>query len=282
MKKIIPFDKDTIDTVVFDVDGTLYDKNIEYNYGHGSIQTAHDFFRFFAWMKINGGEKPREVSKSLVEQYQQIINCPEKNKSLQKSIDEIPEEIKNEYLMKVDEYGSNGKVFANEFRQDSKYLHREMLQHIDYSSVLADDPKLGILLESLKSRRYKLGILTTETEKTVKDVALVMGIDMSLISMDTGDEYNFLCSENVKEKKPSPEGYLKLIKIYNKTGREKDIVYVGDHLKKDIIAPMKLGLQAIHVLNIDQKPSLETVKIDGNLLQYVQIGRVYDLMDILL
>ncbi len=267
-----------ISLVLFDIDGTLYDKNKEYVTGSGSIQTAHDFFRFSAWDRLMRGNAPDDVAEELVEEYRDHIKKPG---SLEQAIKSIPQESKEAYLAKVEEHGSNGKVFKNEFGTDSKYLHKQMLQHIRFSEVLAKDERLVNLFESLQAKGYGIGVITTETHKTVHDVAEALGFDPTIFYVDTDDDYHMLCSENVKDKKPSPEAFLRAIELYGRKGKEETVVYVGDHKNKDVFGSMNVGMQAVHVKNNGQEPNLETMDINGTAREYAEIGSVYDLEKVL-
>ena len=60
-------------------------KDKEYVSGKGSIQTAHDFFRFSAFQRLSAGDSPVNVSQRLVHEYQERTRkgeLPEAIKSL--------------------------------------------------------------------------------------------------------------------------------------------------------------------------------------------------------
>ena len=65
------FDPKIIEHVIFDVDGTMYRKDLEYRPGKGSIQTAHDFFKYKAHEMLARGKNPLEIKKELAEEYQE-------------------------------------------------------------------------------------------------------------------------------------------------------------------------------------------------------------------
>ena len=132
----------------------------------------------------------------------------------------------------------------------------------------------------LKQKNYHLGILTTEVFSTVKDVAEAMGFNLDDFRMDTGDQYHLLCAENVKEKKPSLEGFEKLIKLYGVDDHRK-ILYVGDSFGKDIETSLKTGLQAVHVVNSGPRESLAVADINGLKKEYAKINGLYALRDLL-
>lgn len=271
MRSMKPFQATDIKTVIFDVDGTLYRKEEEYVEGRGSIQTAHDFFRYSAFQRLPN-EDPLKLAEELDQEYQRL-----KDGGLIEAVQAIPQDVKDQFEAFIKQYGSNGKALKGEFGVDSGYLQR-MLSNIDFESVLCEDPELVATFEHLKNQGYNLGMLTTEVFKTVDTVARVMGFDLADFEMDTGDEYKILCSENVAEKKPSLEGFLRLIDMY---GDSRSIVYVGDKKEKDVEPPLETGMQAIHVVNKGPRVEMDTVNVGNEIRGYARINNVYDLREIL-
>jgi len=275
-KTIQRFDSRILKHIVFDVDGTLYTKDFEYSPGNGSIQTAHDFFRFLAFQRLkNGNKSPFEISQSLIKEYQ--LNT--KNNNLKEIVKSIPQDLKNDYESLVKKYGSNGKVFVGELRVDSGYLH-QMLSFIDFGAILAPDTKLKQLIKKLDKNGYDLGILTTEVYSTIEKVFNSLGINLNDFVMPTGDKYKILCSENVKQKKPSPEGFERLKEIYG-ADNPREIVYVGDVLEKDIEPSLKSGLQAVHVSSSEPRVTFQVADIDTCKKEYAKVNSIYDLEELL-
>ena len=270
---MIKFDKDTINAVIFDVDGTLYQKDNKSTDGCGSIQDAHDFFRYSAFQRLSLGIPVEDVSRFLIDDYRERS----KDHTLTEAIESIPLKIRLEFDELVKKYKSNGNVFRIEFGTSSTYLHN-MLEKIRFDLILKRDEELIKTIEYLKQKEYNLGILTTETPRTVRTVLDTLGLNYKDFLMDTGDEYGILCSENVKNKKPSQEGFERLIEIYHPTDPRR-IVYVGDDLDKDVKAAMSCGLQAIHISNPEKES--DTRKINDEELEYKIIKRIYDLRTIL-
>lgn len=264
--------------IVFDVDGTLYDKNKIYDYSYGSIQESQDFFRFLAYDKLKKTNKSlEEVAKELVLEYNLNMDSGE----LLNSINTVHGDIREEYLEKIKKYGSNGKVFVNEFNSDSKYLHKNMLSHIRYDLILKPDINLKKIFKYLINKKYKLAMLTTETFNTVEKVSNAMNFDLNMFYMNTNSKYPILCSENVKEKKPSSEGFEKILESFN-VKNPKEVIYIGDSFEKDIEAPLKLGIQAIHVkkINSPNKEILEKTSINNIDKEYIRINDIYQLNEI--
>lgn len=276
MEKVDKFDPSKIEIVVFDVDGTFYNKEQEYISGVGSIQTAHDFFRYLAFQRLcKGTDSPQKIAEDLVSEYHKRII----DQTLKKRVASISDSKKARYANILTLYKSNGQLFTGEFGVSSTYLH-EMLKYIKFESVLKANPELQSTFSYLKAKGYDLGILTTEVFETVKAVADVMGFDLSDFYMNTGDKYQILCAENVKQKKPSLEGFIRLNQIYGVDDPSK-IVYVGDVFSKDVEPPLKCGQQAIQIVNSGSPFSIASVNVDGIEKEYAKINCIYLLKEIL-
>lgn len=254
---------DNIETVIFDVDGTLYRKDIDL--GKGTIQDSHDFFRFNAYAMLKAGNDKEDVKSFLIGTYKEIM----KNGDIKEEIKDIP--LKEEYIGKLKKWKSNGKTFINEFGTESTYLH-SMLMHTDFASLIKKDDELIETMNYIKSK-YNIGVLTTEVYQTCEKSFNALGLNIKDFYMNTGNGYKILCAENVKEKKPSPEGFQKLIGIYG----NKNILYVGDHINKDVKAPLENGLKSIHVVTYGN--NIEHKKIDNK--PYIQVNNINNLRKLL-
>ncbi len=192
------FDVSKVDKIGFDVDGTLYRKDIEYIPGHGSVQDSHDFFRFSAFDRLKNGQRANQVAEELVALYRKEM----REGTLKDFVRSIPDQLKIEWAEIIAKHGgSNGKALMKGFGTDSTFLH-EMLANIDFDFILAADPKLRQLIEKLKGKGYKLGILTTEVYDTVQKVMRILGLDLADFSINTGHPIPILTAENVEDKKP--------------------------------------------------------------------------------
>lgn len=271
------FNADIIEKVVFDVDGTFYIKNKEYTSGRGSIQTAHDFFRFLAFQELTKNPKmEREIFEELVSEYQRRV----KNGTLKEAVSSVPQKIKESYLELVKKYGANGKVFPGEFNTRPNFF-QELYSYTDFASILPPDTRLQQTFQYLKQEGYDLGIFTTDVFSTTKAVAQALGFSLDDFRMNTGDEYPILCAENVAEKKPSTEGFERLKQVFQIDDPQK-ILYVGDHSKKDVEVPLKCGLQAAHVIHSGTlDTSIATMSIGAQDAEYAKLGSVYALTNLL-
>ncbi len=253
----------------FDVDGTLYNKRNEYVSGNGSIQDAHDFFRFSAWDRIKKGGDPYSTAQELVSIYFDLVA---KHALRQASIS-ISQDSKAAYLELLRQcQGANGQVFAREFGLETGFLHRTMLEHIDYSQLLARDEQLILLFEQLYSSGLNLGIFTTETKFTVKKILHVLGVDTDIFKF-------VVCSEDVRQKKPSLEGYNHILSLSQTPPSLQ--AYIGDIISKDIKPSLSTGMQAIHVsYDNSGEVSVKSCTVDNGTKQYLQIDTVYQLVNI--
>ena len=242
-------DKKAITNIIFDVDGTIYRKDIEYNPRLGSIQTAHDFFKYLAHQMLSEGTEPKEVSESLAAEYKSRVNdgtLKEKVASIENSVIKGWDEI-------VDKEGggSNGKAFDAHYKLKANghpnFLHR-MLSNIDFRRTLDRDPKLLETFDYLEAQGYGLGFLTSEVYSTIEDVAVAMDFDLrrfhigndinhpDLFSETDDRHYPIICRNN-SIAKPSTDGFDKVKRILG-VEDSRTVVYVGDSKKKDVIPPL--------------------------------------------
>ncbi|MFH1064318.1 MAG: HAD family hydrolase [Candidatus Woesearchaeota archaeon] len=282
-----------ISHLIFDVDGTLYDKQREYIVGHGSIEDSHEFFRYATYSRARAQGNILDEA-ALIEEVGHEYRKKLRGGQLIDAIRAYSEEIKREYTTLVKKHGSNGKVFVNEFGTDSRFF-AQIVGKTDFENILAEDRMFTQTLDTLRNRGYSLGILTTEVFSTVETVARVMGFSLDTMAFENykgkpelisreGTNYPILCSENVKDKKPSREGFDKIMSI---TGAPaSNIVYVGDHIKKDVSAPLALGMNAIHVNYRDNSKAIRDMQVNPHMhgcdedKKYKQISTIYQLVDI--
>lgn len=94
---------------------------------------------------------------------------------------------------------------------------------------------------ALLSEKYLLGIVTNGTPEFQKNKIKQMGLNRHF-----RDEHLFI-SEEVGFSKPAKEIYQIAMDAFSVTPNE--VIFVGDSLKNDVIAPMSLGMLAIWVNN---------------------------------
>ena len=275
----ILFDSKKVKTVVFDVDGTMYDKYTEYNPGMGTVADAQDYFRFNAYNMIkNLNWDPDIVAKRLVFCYKRFCG---QRAWLKREVSEIDFWLKDEYSGLLKKYKRNGKIFVEEFNlSDKNFLHNKMFRHINFSHILRPREELDNVLTYLNSLGLRIGILTTEVYETIQGVFDAMDIQISFFKMETGDDFPILCSENIKDCKPGAEGFERLKDIYLNNGESsQNILYVGDNFIKDIEPSLKSGLQAVHITQNHFPGEDSYITLAGEKHHYVQIKKIDDLLN---
>lgn len=272
--KMIEFDVSVIDFLLFDFDGTLYDKIKEHNPGKGSVEDAHEFFILNAWHMISGGMDPEETAVYLEAEYKRRVE----DNTVNEGIRQVPDDVVEHYKCLVNKAGANSIVFVEEFGLHQTFL-QGMFKNINFKEILGSDQRLCDVMKVLRTR-YTLGMLTTDVFGTVKTATEVLGLDYrDFVFVE--DEYGILCSENTAMTKPYPDSFLKAAKIWGVDDSRK-IAYIGDKFRKDVEAPLKCGLQAIHVLNEgNDNICFKTAEINEESFQYAQIGSIYALEELL-
>lgn len=256
----------SIEKIVFDLDGTLYKNNVEYNPGKGSIKTSQLYFRFAGYDRLNRlKESPEDASAGLIQEYQEHM----KNSTIQAAINSVPDKSKKEYNALLKEIGSNSVIFEK-LNAGPRFLHG-LNKHIDFDSILVEDKKLQDTIKYLKKKGYELGMLTAEVFDTVQKATNVLGISLNDFKMKTGTEYPVLCGNNVTKRKPDLEGFNRIKEIYN-VDPEK-ILFIGDSVRNDITPALRVGFQAMQV-NTGIRESAE-VDIDGKSKSFFKMNYIY-------
>lgn len=263
------FNSAEIKAIVFDLDGTLYIKDIEYVKGKGCIKDAHFYLNYQAWIEMSSGDDPYTVAKSLRNRYTEDSKIPGKVISV---VADIPQDKIDAYKALVREYGSNGKVFANEFELPGSFLHTELIQYVSHDQILAPSQGVTEVIAQCKSK-FNIGIMTSETILTVEKIMMGMSLSIDDFTMNTGDDYKIFCNNNIEAKKPSPEGFVKSYQSYGLDPEQ--VAYVGDVFEKDIIPALKLGMQAVHVVQDDDIDSGIKPSESG---EYLELARLEDLL----
>lgn len=263
------FSSARIKAIVFDLDGTLYIKDLEYVKDKGCIKDAHFYLNYQAWIEMSSGRDPYEVAQSLRKRYAMDAQIPGKVVSV---VAGIPKDKISAYKALVKKHGSNGKVFANEFSLPGSFLHTELIQHVSHDQILAPSQSVTQVIGQCKSK-FDIGIMTSETIITVEKIMVGLNLSISDFTMDTGDEYKVFCNNNIESKKPSPEGFVKSYESFGLNPEE--VVYVGDVFEKDIVPALQLGMQAVHVVQDDDVISGIRPSDFG---EYLEVARLEDML----
>jgi HAD superfamily hydrolase (TIGR01509 family) len=148
-----------------------------------------------------------------------------------------------------------GVISLWEFRRDRfiktmEYFKRNVTNddaiqfHELFTSLTNTYIKPSIKLDrilGLLSEKYLLGIITNGTPDFQRNKIKQMGLDRYF-----KDEHLFI-SEEVGYSKPAKEIYQMAMDTFHVEANE--VIFIGDSLKNDVIAPMILGMRAIWVNN---------------------------------
>ncbi|MBD3313515.1 HAD hydrolase-like protein [Candidatus Woesearchaeota archaeon] len=256
--------KDKSSYIIFDVDGTLYDKSRVYNKELGSIMDSHLFLRYATYFKLkSSGKKNLEcTADQVISEYNEHI-C---NKTLLDAIKHFPEDMVKEYLGLVKRNISNGNVFVNEFGASRDYLAR-ILGNIDFRNILVEDQRLQETIHNLKNKKCALGILTNEVYSTIEKVFEVLGLEMKDFKLETGTEYPIACKETGVSK-PDIESFRHLLELNHI--KPENSTYIGDSISKDIKPSLEAGMLAVLVNYESEEPIMSCA-------EYKIINSIYEL-----
>jgi len=267
-----------IESIVYDISGVWYNKDKK-NSSHGaSLYDAHLFIFYSAWkcMKFQS-MSAKEMKGAVLGKYK----SHEINGTITKALSEIPDRTKIDFEQTRDEkfQGSNTKTFYSTFDDiNPHFFHVHLINQVDLTKFIEPNSELFEMIGRL-SETYRQGILTTEAYSTIEIAANILGIDLSLFDMQTGDSCSVLCNDNLKFKKPDVRAFNRVLSCYPDL-HPSSIAYVGDHLKIDIIPALEAGITPIHVLN-DKSGIKEETALVGSKCKYISIGNTLLLEDVL-
>ena len=101
------------------------------------------------------------------------------------------------------------------------------------------------MLRELKAGGYKLGMITDGRPEGQKAKIKALGIESFIDHIIITDELG-----GVEYRKPNSKAF-ELMKEYFENIPYEAMVYVGDNMNKDFIAPGKLGMKSIYFRNSD-------------------------------
>ena len=104
-------------------------------------------------------------------------------------------------------------------------------------------PEVRALLMRLKMNK-KLGLITDGRPQGQRAKILALGLEPLLDAAIITDELG-----GVEFRKPNPEAFVRMSRALDVPFRK--MVYIGDNMKKDFIAPGMLGMQVIYYKNPD-------------------------------
>jgi 5'-nucleotidase len=134
------------------------------------------------------------------------------------------------------------------------------------NQFIKPNEKLGSLLTKI-SKRYMMGIITNGTPNFQKNKINQLGIGTHF------KQEGLFISEEVGYSKPAKEIYQLALDYFAVSAAE--VIFVGDSLSNDVIAPMNMGMKAIWVNN-------NTQQLPEAIIPYAIITMIDELEQILL
>lgn len=138
----------------------------------------------------------------------------------------------------IDEVLSMEGIYTEEIRQRCLGVYRlhEPDIHL-YDGVME-------LLTKLRCNRYKLGVITDGRPEGQRAKIRVLGLGKYMDHIIVTDELG-----GVKYRKPNEAAFIQMADKLNVAFTQ--MCYVGDNIKKDFSAPLKLGMRAVWFRNQD-------------------------------
>lgn len=270
------FDLKEVKTIIFDVGGTLFQEDKEYISGLGSVQDSFDFFRFLSWELIKKhGWEAHNAARWIRKKYYETTE----RGFLRKCLDQIDDQIKEEYLWCFQKHLNDDILCACEYGlKDYSFFHEEMINFINFKKLLVPDPRLYALINNLKERGFSLGILSSESFPVIQNIFEALGLPLNWFFMKTEGKYPIFCAENICKKNFLSKNYKRLKKSCLCSGESsKKILYVGDHLERDVKAPLGEGLQALHILNQPSPNKMCQLRIGHCVFEYLSLQSIYEM-----
>lgn len=138
----------------------------------------------------------------------------------------------------IDEVLTAEGMYTDELKQKCLSVYRFQQPNIH----LYDNAKE--LLGQFRADGYRLGIITDGRPEGQRAKVKALGLDELVDHIIVTDELG-----GVEYRKPNQAAFVKMREILGVAFEE--MCYIGDNLKKDIVAPETLGIRAIHFANAD-------------------------------
>ena len=138
----------------------------------------------------------------------------------------------------IDEVLSMEGIYTEEIRQRCLVAYR-----LHEPDIHLYDGVMEILIK-LRSNGYKLGIITDGRSEGQRAKIQVLGLGKYMDHIIVTDELG-----GVKYRKPNETAFIQMADKLNVAFSQ--MCYVGDNIKKDFIAPLKLGMRAVWFRNQD-------------------------------
>lgn len=144
-----------------------------------------------------------------------------------------------------------------------------------HNPVISLVPGMGELVETLRTRNIRIGVLSDGPLASQQAKAVALGLYQGVDAVMLTDSLGRECW------KPSAEGFLRLETELGLSGSE--LVYVGDNVEKDFIAPNRLGWETVRLrlplqLRFGLEPSGEEAEAKHEVHSVEELTRLLDAM----
>lgn len=143
---------------------------------------------------------------------------------------------------------NNNICFENNFVNDLIYIYRNHKPNIKLSDEVKE------LLIYLKNTGFHLGLITDGFKSTQRNKVISLELDKYIEKIVITDELG----DNREFWKPSEKPYTVIKDYFNAEYNE--MIYIGDNINKDFIAPIKLGMHYALYLNKDSHYQKKEIK----------------------
>lgn len=136
----------------------------------------------------------------------------------------------------IDEVLNAEEIYSDALKEECLQIYRNQNPEIKLSEEVRE------LLVGLKQKGFLLGIITDGRPEGQRAKIKALGIEGYFDRIIITDELG-----GVEYRKPNEKAFL--IMKENFSVKYSQMVYVGDNIKKDFIAPNKLGMKSIYYRN---------------------------------
>lgn len=148
----------------------------------------------------------------------------------------ITEQLKKEFDALLKKHKRKSLVFVS-FGKPKTYYAEAFATQFPFQNYIFPDKDVQEVVAFLKQKKIKLGVYTSLTKEVLPKILSLLGLNPADFTLLTGDM--------VKNQKPHPDGFEKIIQICNVPAEQ--IVFVGDSEFKDILPAKSVGMKTILV-----------------------------------
>ena len=120
---------------------------------------------------------------------------------------------------------------------DRRIFYKRLAERVHPRLYIPRRPELREMLGELRSMRLRIGVHTNSGRPLAEKVLDALGL--------TINDFDACITSDDAEPKPSPQGYMRFLEIFDVDACE--VVYVGDRWKVEVEPAKKLGMKTILV-----------------------------------